>query len=78
MYVESILQILKFSLSIWEHKERTKFQSRVMELERDYLQEKSKDEHDKDDDTLGIIEFELNIVLKQFGDRLSAGEGSKD
>ena len=62
--IESIFLALGAGLRIWEHKSKNKYNDRLLKLKRDYYEEESKDNPDRN--TLDNIEFELHVLSQAF------------
>lgn len=57
--VDTILKIVLAALSIWESKEKTKYQDRVLELRKRYYEENAKPAGERNDAALDFWRFEL-------------------
>ncbi len=64
--VESILAVLGAALSIWDHKEKTKYVDKYMSLKKDYHEEYSKPVFERSDAVLDDIEFQLRLLCSGF------------
>lgn len=63
---EALLTVLGAGLSIWEHKEKTKYVDKLMSLRRQYKDEMNKSESNRSDAVLDNLEFELNNLALAF------------
>lgn len=64
--VESLLKVLEVGLSLWEHKEKHKYQDKYLKLKREYYEESNKPRGDRDGAILDNIEFELRLLADSF------------
>jgi arsenate reductase-like glutaredoxin family protein len=60
------LGVLKEALTLWNHKESTKYLERVIKLEKDYYEELNKPLDDRSDYKLDSIMLELTIISRSF------------
>lgn len=59
----SILGIIQAVLSIWESKEKDKYNSQVLELKRVWLEEFNKPRGERDNGVMDNAEIELRMVM---------------
>jgi len=69
---EALLTVLGAGLSIWEHKEKTKYVDKLMSLKRDWYEEYNKPDHIRSDAALDNIEFELRVLSLGFASEVGA------
>lgn len=62
--IESVFKLLGAGLSIWDNKERTKYQRKFMKLKEDYYDESNKDRPDHA--VLDNLEWKLQLLSKTF------------
>lgn len=72
--IELIFKILGTGLSLWETKEKTKYQDKYIALKRAYYEELNKPDEERSDAVLDNLEFELRILCNSF----STEVGSKN
>jgi len=60
--VASIFGIIEALLSIWEHKEKDKYNAKVKQLKADYYAEINKPDDKRSDAVLDNLLFELRIT----------------
>lgn len=65
---ELLLKVIGSALSIWDSKEKTKYEDQYNKLMRDWYEEINKPDDIRSNAVLDNIEFELRL----FGDRFSA------
>lgn len=66
MSLSVILSLLEKGLSLWEHKDKTKYVDKVMKLKREYREEMAKPEDQRSGAVLDNIEFELRLLAGAF------------
>lgn len=64
--VTVILSLLNTGLSLWLHKEKTKYIDEVREIEREYYAEINKPEDQRSDAVLDNLEWKLRSVARAF------------
>lgn len=62
MWVSSILAIIAAALSIWESKEKRKYQDEKLSIEKAYYEEQNKPPEIRSDAVLDNLEFRLRIL----------------
>lgn len=60
------LGVLKEALTLWNHKESTKYLDRVIKLEKEYYEELNKPLDARSDYKLDSIMLELTIISRSF------------
>jgi hypothetical protein len=63
---EALLVVLGAGLSIWEHKEKTKYVNKLMDLKREWYEEYNKPDSIRSTIALDNIEFELRVLSLGF------------
>lgn len=64
--IKSILQILGTGLSLWNHKEKTKYHDKFIKLQKEFYEEYNKPDGERSDAALDNIEFELRLLASGF------------
>ncbi len=70
---DSVVKALTIALTLWDDKEKTKYQDSLMRLQRDYRDEDNKPDGERDNAVLDNLEFELCILI----DSLASVTGTK-
>ena len=66
MNLDLALGILKEGLTLWNHKEATKYLDRVIKLEKEYYEELNKPLDSRSDYKLDSIMLELTVISRSF------------
>jgi len=66
-----IIQTLKTGLSLWLHKDQTKYLDKVIKLEKQYYVEDNKPEDRRDFAVLDNIDFELQLISEAFNSKVN-------
>ncbi len=61
-----VLSLLEKGLSLWEHKDKTKYIDKVIKLKTEYRDELNKPEDSRSGAVLDNIEFELRLIASAF------------
>lgn len=64
--VETIFSLLSSGLSLWQHKDKTKYADELIDLKKRWYEESNKADADRDDAVLDSIEFQLRILAIGF------------
>lgn len=64
--LDSLFKALAAGLSIWDHKEKTKYVDRLLGLKRDWDSEYAKEPDIRDDAVLDNIERQLRILTSEW------------
>lgn len=67
-----LAKALAAGLSLWEHKEKTKYVDKLNSVTREYYKEYNKAPADRDDAELDRIEFELCLLGRAFAASVGA------
>lgn len=70
--IGELLAVLGAGLSLWNHKEKTKYQDRFIQLKRDLYEEQNKPADRRSDARLDELTFELRLLAGSFA--ASAGK----
>jgi hypothetical protein len=63
---QALAQALAAGLSLWEHKEKNKYNDKLIQLERDYYAEENKATSVRSDAVMDNLEFELRLLARAF------------
>lgn len=63
---DALTRALAAGLSIWDHKEKTKYIDQLAKLQKDYYAEYNKTLSDRNDAILDGLEFQLRILSNSF------------
>lgn len=63
---QALIQLLSSALSIWDSKEKTKYQDQLIDLKTRYYEELKKPENRVDDAVLDDIRIRLCILVDSF------------
>lgn len=75
---EAFLKLLGSALSIWDSKEKTKYQDKYQKLMKDWYEENNKPDWERSNAVLDNIEFELRVLGNSFSAQIgSQGPGIK-
>jgi len=69
----ALIQTLKTGLSLWLHKDKTKYLNKVIKLEKAYYVEDNKVTEDKDRRDFAVldnIDFELRLISEAFNSQV--------
>lgn len=69
---EALLTVLGAGLSIWDHKEKTKYVEELMDLKRSWYEEFNKPENIRSDAALDNIEFRMRVLGLGFASEIGA------
>lgn len=72
--IETILQLFLVGLSIWEHKEKTKYIDQVVKLRAKYYAENNKPAGSRNDALLDSIRFELLNLADAFASEVASSK----
>jgi hypothetical protein len=75
---ESLAKALASGLSIWEHKEKTRYQEKLFQLKRDYRDEMAKPIGTKKGSRRNNVLDNLSFELRILADSWSTLVGAKD
>lgn len=64
--INSILKILETGLNLWNNHEKSKYMDELAKLKKEYRNEMSKPEADRDDGVLDNIEFRVRVLGDSF------------
>lgn len=64
--IQSIIKLLEVGLSLWLHKEKTKYQDKFIKLKAEWYAEINKPDSLIDDVKLADIEWELRVLADSF------------
>lgn len=64
--IDSIFKLLGAGLSLWDTKEKTKYQDKFIKLKKDWYEEYNKADNERSDAVLDNILFELNLLCNSF------------
>jgi hypothetical protein len=64
--IETALKLLETGLSLWLHKEKTKYVDKLMDLKRKYYEEINRPADLRNDAVLDSLEFELCVLALAF------------
>ncbi len=62
----ALIDALTAGLSLWEHKDKTKYSDAIYELKRKWYEEYSKDPADRSNAVLDNLELELRLCSSAF------------
>jgi len=71
---ESLAKALAAGLSLWESKEKTKYQDKLMNLRRDYREEFNKPVGERSNAVLDNLKFELCLLGNSFSSSVGAAD----
>ena len=70
--ISALFTALSTGLSLWLHKDKTKYLDKVTKLKKEYYEEYNKERHDMA--RLDNIAFELQLVSEAFSSQVRASE----
>lgn len=62
----ALLNVLGAGLSIWDSKEKTKYQDQYVDLKRKYYEASNKPDDERDDAVISNLRVELRILADSF------------
>lgn len=68
--IDSILKLLAAGLSLWDDKEKAKYQDKFIALKKAYYDEANKPPNDRSDAVLDNISWELGVLADSFSARV--------
>jgi len=73
---DALAEALASALSIWDHKEKTKLQNRLIELRKEHYEEDNKPRGQRNDAAIDRIEHELRVLIDTFAANASISKTS--
>lgn len=73
--IEAVLKVLAAGLSLWDDKEKGKYQDKFLALKKAYHDEFNKPDDTRSDAVLDNISWELGVLCDSFSARVGGEDG---